>query len=549
MSEYFYKIADQPAEFEQIHRLNYRTFVDEIPQHPSNPEGVLVDRFHAENTYAICLAEGQLLGMVAGRGQRPFSLDGKLADLDHGLPPHQRPIEIRLLAVQPAHRKTEVFVRLMATLALHFGQAEYDLAVISATLRQTRLYHHLGFVPFGPRVGSTAAPYQPMYLDLATFNRLAAKLLVLSPPAIPMNLLTGPVAVSAEVEAAFKAPAISHRGATFDQLYQATRQTLRALTGTASAFLLLGSGTLANEAVAAQLSQRSGRGLVLANGEFGQRLLDHARRWRLDFTPLRWSWGEAVDVSEIASRLQADSAIRWIWMVSCETSTGMLNPVEKLARLCAEKQVALCLDAISAFGAVPQRFDGVDMVTAVSGKAVGALPGIGIVLANGAVCPGGTLPRYLDLAMYAGGTPFTHSSNLIAALHAALQAGLGEDRFDRIRQAAHRLRSRLRQEGFNILLDDASTSPAVTTLALPASIPVARLARQLSRSGYEVAAHSGYLVERNWLQIGLMGRFDIAALTHLPAVMAMLATRIQPGWQRSSRDVAALPANAPTGMA
>ena len=50
-----YKIATEASEFEAIHRLNYDTFVEEIPQHTANPERRLVDRFHAQNTYVICL--------------------------------------------------------------------------------------------------------------------------------------------------------------------------------------------------------------------------------------------------------------------------------------------------------------------------------------------------------------------------------------------------------------------------------------------------------------------------------------------------------------
>src|SRR5262245_63615250 len=73
-----FKIASDDVEFEAIHRLNYKTFVEEIPQHRDNPEQRLVDKFHAENTYAICLHGDQLVGMVAGRTQRPFSLDQKV---------------------------------------------------------------------------------------------------------------------------------------------------------------------------------------------------------------------------------------------------------------------------------------------------------------------------------------------------------------------------------------------------------------------------------------------------------------------------------------
>ena len=80
------KVATEAWEFEQIHQLNYRTFVEEIPQHAPNPEGRLVDRFHAENRYVIVLHGRELVGMVAIRHQRPFSLDSKVPNLDAHLP-------------------------------------------------------------------------------------------------------------------------------------------------------------------------------------------------------------------------------------------------------------------------------------------------------------------------------------------------------------------------------------------------------------------------------------------------------------------------------
>src|SRR2546426_12603176 len=76
-----FKIAGAESEFEQIFRLNYKTFVEEIPQHPPNPEKRLVDRFHHQNTYLIGLDEDRLIGMMAGRGRRPFSLPPKLGNI------------------------------------------------------------------------------------------------------------------------------------------------------------------------------------------------------------------------------------------------------------------------------------------------------------------------------------------------------------------------------------------------------------------------------------------------------------------------------------
>ena len=82
-----FKTATEDWEFEQIHRLNYKTFVEEIPQHRASPTQRLVDKFHEENTYLICLCGRKLAGMLAARGSRPFSLDQKLEHLDGFLPP------------------------------------------------------------------------------------------------------------------------------------------------------------------------------------------------------------------------------------------------------------------------------------------------------------------------------------------------------------------------------------------------------------------------------------------------------------------------------
>jgi len=165
-----FKLATEDWEFEQVHRLNYRTFVEEIPQHQRQPDGRLVDKFHAENTYLISLCGRELAGMMALRGQRPFSLDLKVPNLDAYLPPGRSVCEIRLLAVEKSYRSTQVFPGLMTLLARHGIALGYNLAIISGTVRQLKLYAHIGFVPFGLRVGTAEALYQPMYLTLECFE-------------------------------------------------------------------------------------------------------------------------------------------------------------------------------------------------------------------------------------------------------------------------------------------------------------------------------------------------------------------------------------------
>src|SRR5438094_6767100 len=104
-----FKIASEESELEQIYQLNYRTFVEEIPQHDPNPAGSLVDAFDRENTYIIGLKGGKLVGMIAVRDRRPFSLERKLADLDSYLPGARSVCELRLLSVEKNLRNSMVF--------------------------------------------------------------------------------------------------------------------------------------------------------------------------------------------------------------------------------------------------------------------------------------------------------------------------------------------------------------------------------------------------------------------------------------------------------
>src|SRR5437870_3772060 len=111
-----FKSATEDWEFEQIHRLNYKTFVEEIPQHHASPIQRLVDKFHAENTYLIGLRGRKLAGMLAVRGSRPFSLDQKLEQLDSFLPPGRKVCEIRLLAVEKKFRGAQILQGVLALL-------------------------------------------------------------------------------------------------------------------------------------------------------------------------------------------------------------------------------------------------------------------------------------------------------------------------------------------------------------------------------------------------------------------------------------------------
>jgi aspartate aminotransferase-like enzyme len=513
-----FKIASEDSEFEQIHQLNYKTFVEEIPQHQPSASPRLVDKFHAENTYLICLCGGQLVGMMAVRGNRPFSLDQKLAKLDEYLPGRQKPCEVRLLAVEKEFRSGQVFRGLLALLWQHGLECGYDLAVISGTTRQTRLYRHLGFVPFGPLLGTGDAMFQPMYITLKTFEDYAEEFFRAGLKQHgPANFLPGPVAIHKEVRKAFEQLPQSHRSETFMAEVQDLKKRLCELANAKHVQVLLGSGTLGNDTVAAQLSLEDKPGLVISNGEFGDRLADHAKRMGLTFDTLKLPWGQPYDLAAIKHFLQRAPTVGWIWCVHGETSVGVLNPLDALKQVCAKHKIKLAVDCMSTVGLVPVNLDGVFLATCASGKGLAAYPGLAVVFHQHEIVPTPKLPRYLDIGLYAkcNGIAFTHSSNLLRALDAAVKRVEWPQKYEDIAETSAWLRSRLRESGFEILAAEDHAAAGVITIRLPSEINSSDFGAQLQQAGYLISCGSDYLRSRNWVQICLMGEFSRQKINEL----------------------------------
>lgn len=532
-----FKIADEQSEFDQIHGLNYQTFVVEIPQHPTNAEQILVDRFHAENTYVICKLGDRVLGMIAIREKRPFSLDQKLKNLNSYLPVHKAVCELRLLAVDKDYRNSRVFQGLLLRVCEYCEDHDYDLAIMSGTTRQLRLYQQLGFVPFGPVVGVGMALFQPMALTLSAYKQLKSRsrtFLHLAP--LPSSargnvaLMPGPVAVSEAVRRAFSGAAFSHRSKAFMADFADTKQMLCSLVGTRHAEILSGSGTLANDVIAGQLSLISGSGLVLSNGEFGDRLIDHSARFKLRFRALRSNWGAPFDRDRIRQALEEIRDLDWLWAVHCETSSGILNDIVLIQERCAPRGIRVCLDCISSIGTMPLDLSKIFLASGVSGKGLAAFPGLAIVFYNHEIqAAENALPRYLDLALYreCEGVPFTTSSNLLYALKAALQQ-FDTGQFHAIQVISTWLRTELIRLGFRLIGPPAPTSPAVTTIMLPDSISSEWVGRKLNEAGYQLSYRSRYLRSRNWIQICLMGEVDQENLIHLVELLRRLCSAAEP---------------------
>jgi aspartate aminotransferase-like enzyme len=310
------------------------------------------------------------------------------------------------------------------------------------------------------------------------------------------------------VRRAFEQAPESHRGEGFKKDFQATKQILGELVRAGKVELFMGSGTLANDVVAGQLSLLGRPGLVLSNGEFGSRLVDQARRFNLKFEALEFPWGEPLDLAVVRKKLSARPAPAWLWCTHCETSTGILADLDALKAMCAGCGVKLCLDCVSTIGTMPVDLTGVFFASCSSGKGLRAYPGLAMVFYHHEVTPApDKLPRYLDLGFCAQqqGIPFTFSSNLLHALHAAIRRPNLEKRFAEVAGLSAGLRLRLAEMGFDLIGNGAQTSPAVITIALPPEMNSLKIGEAMQEAGYLLSCNSEYLRRKNWIQICLMG--------------------------------------------
>jgi aspartate aminotransferase-like enzyme/predicted N-acetyltransferase YhbS len=515
---FIFKAAIEPWELEAVHALNYRTFVEEIPQHSPNDDRKLTDKFHDENTYIVCVNEKEriLAGMIAFRDQRPFSLDKKLENLDSYLPQDRSLCEIRLLAVEEEYRYTRITQGLIAQLVQHAIDCGHDLAVISGTVRQAKLYQYLGFVPFGPLVGENEAQYQPMYLTLEAYGELKSRSRSFSKDTPELanddtmlfNFLPGPVDFSRQVGEVYGDKPCSHRGPEFVADFQAVRELLCDLVKVRSVQIMMGPGTMANDAVAGQLALLGGTGLVLVSGEFGRRLVKNANGAKLFYHTLEIPEGQAFSRAELEQALKEHDDVEWVWGTHCETSTGVLNDLDMLKEVCAEQDLKLCLDCISSIGTVPVDLSGVYLATGTSGKGLAAVSGLSMVFHNHELeSAPDDLPCILDLGYYQKkqGIPFTVQSNLVYALLTALKSHDWPTRFTEVRDWSKTIRRKLVEIDAPILAPDACAMPAVVTIALPEVHSSETIGDRLKEHGVLISYRSKYLLDRNWIQACMMG--------------------------------------------
>ncbi len=342
----------------------------------------------------------------------------------------------------------------------------------------------------------------------------------------PFLLTPGPLTTSAEVKQAM----LKDWGSwddDFRAMTRALRTRLLALIGDGAADYdcvpLQGSGSYCVEAMLGSFVPRDGKVLVLANGAYGLRaaktlsyigractLLDKG-----DYLPPRGD--------EVAAHLAEDPAITHVLAIHCETSSGILNPVEEIAAATKAAGRKLLIDSMSAFGALPLDAAELNCTAFVSSanKCIEGVPGFGFVIARKqeiTAAQGNSHSLSLDVhaqwqTMETSGqwrfTPPTHAvAGFLQALDMHEAEGGAAARLARYTRNRDVIVEGMRALGFETLLDDRWLSPIIVTFFCPADpgFSFAGFYAAMKARGFII--YPGKLTVADSFRIGCIGRMD-----------------------------------------
>ncbi len=339
----------------------------------------------------------------------------------------------------------------------------------------------------------------------------------------PWLLTPGPLTTSRAVKEAMLHDWGS-RDAEFIKLNARVRERLVELAGGQGTHVcvpLQGSGTFIVEAMIGTLVPRSGKLAVLINGSYGTRMVRMCEYLGRDRVVLETPEDTPVDPAALDAALAADAAITHVVVVHCETTSGVLNPVEEIAAVTGRRGRRLLVDAMSAFGALPldAAATSYDALVASSNKCLEGVPGIGFAIIRRSALEGARgNASSLSLDLYDQWVAmektrqwrFTPPTHVLAALDQALAEHAAEGgvagRGARYANNCRILVEGLRALGFETLLPDALQAPIIVTVRMPADpkFNFESFYDRLSRRGFVI--YPGKLTVADSFRIGCIGR-------------------------------------------
>ena len=342
----------------------------------------------------------------------------------------------------------------------------------------------------------------------------------------------GPLTTSATVKSAMLRDAGS-RDAGFLAVVRSIRQRLLAIGGAApgggyECILMQGSGTFAIESVISSAIPRDGRLLVAVNGAYGRRIVQMARVHGIDIETLDTSENRKISPAEVAARLAA-SRFTHVAVIHCETTTGIVNPIEEIGAAVADAGAAFIVDAMSSFGAIPVSLAGAhaDFLISSANKCIEGVPGFGFVLARReSLLAAKGRARTLSLDLHAqwagleadGQFRFTPPTHALLAFHQALDEleaeGGVEGRAARYRRNYEALSRGMSARGFEHYIAPEDRGYIITTYRYPEDgFLFEEFYSRLSELGFII--YPGKLSQEACFRIGTIGRLDVGDIEAL----------------------------------
>jgi 2-aminoethylphosphonate-pyruvate transaminase len=296
-----------------------------------------------------------------------------------------------------------------------------------------------------------------------------------------------------------------------------------------------GSGTFAVEAMLTTFVPRTGKVLLLVNGAYGERAARIVEIAGRTTVIQRRAEDQLPNLEALERSLAEDPRLSHVFVVHCETTSGILNPVAEVAKIVARHGRRLLVDAMSAFGALPldTRSIPFDAVAASSNKCIEGVPGLGFVICRRealAETKGNATTLVLDLfdqhAAFekTGQYRFTPPIHVIVAFHEALELFWAEGgvagRGGRYAENCRILIDGMAKLGFETLLPAEVQAPIIVTFRMPEhpAFVFARFYDALKERGYVI--YPGKLTVADSFRIGCIGQLHAEQMRGAVAAVA-----------------------------
>lgn len=346
--------------------------------------------------------------------------------------------------------------------------------------------------------------------------------------------IPGPTEVRAEILDAQTQWMIGHRMPECADLFGSIQTKLRPVFRTESRVLVnASSGTGLQEAAIRNCVRR--KVLNCVNGAFAERWYDVSKANGKACEALEVEWGQPILPQQVAERL-ASGEFDAIAVVHNETSTGVVSPIEEIARAVREApngdEIMILVDSVSGLSGARLEFDDWDLdVALTSSQKAFALPaGLAFcAVSDRALERAKAIPDrgyYFDFVMLEkyllrNQTPATPAISLMYALDRQLDDMLAEgieNRWARHLAMRDRTLAWARSRGFEPYPAAGYESPTVTCVDNKQGVDISGLNRYLRERGMIISNGYGPLKGKNF-RIAHMGDIQMADLEELYAAI------------------------------